>query len=326
MAAPTLSVALCTYNGERFVAEQVHSILAQTLPPRELVVSDDGSSDSTLAVVRATVKEWGGSIELLVIENPAPLGVIRNFEQAILACSSDLVALSDQDDVWMPDRLARIVPLFQERPALLLVHSDAQLIDAAGDPLGATLLDALEVTPEMKDDVRAGRAFEVLMRRNIVTGATTVIRRSLAERAAPFPPSWIHDEWLAVVAAATGEIDLLPEQLIGYRQHGGNQIGARRLTLREKFGRLVEPGGNRNRRLLARAGALADKLDDLGAADARRDAARANLAHELARSGYSVHRAARIAPVARELRTGRYTAYGRGITDAVRDLLQPTAD
>jgi glycosyltransferase involved in cell wall biosynthesis len=109
-ARPSISVALCTHNGERFITEQVRSILAQSYPPAELVLSDDASSDRTVAVATAIVEEHNrdhGDVRLVVMENRPALGVAANFAQAIAACTGDLVALSDQDDRWAPERLER---------------------------------------------------------------------------------------------------------------------------------------------------------------------------------------------------------------------------
>ena len=130
----TVSVALCTYNGARFVAEQLRSILAQSSPADQIVISDDGSTDGTLEVVRAELAAAGSALpEVIILENPAPLGVTRNFEQAILACTGDLIVLCDQDDTWVPDRLARAEREFAARPDLLLLYSDASLVDEGGE-------------------------------------------------------------------------------------------------------------------------------------------------------------------------------------------------
>jgi glycosyltransferase involved in cell wall biosynthesis len=328
--ANPVSVALCTHNGERFIGEQLASILDQTHPPAEIVLSDDASGDETVARARAVVARFRAerpesTVRLRVLENPVALGVARNFEQAILACANELIALSDQDDIWLPSRLERAVAVFDLRPDLLLLHSDAFLVDESGGRLDATLLQALEVSDSVQGAIHGGAAFEQLMKRNLVTGATTMIRRRLLDWAIPFPAEWVHDEWLAIVAAAVGELEVLPDPLISYRQHASNQIGARRLSVLGKFRRLMEPGTGRNRRLLDRATVLANRLPSLGEAvsEARRDAARHKVVHERMRQGLAANRMLRILPVLRELGTGRYSEFGRGAVDAARDLLQP---
>jgi hypothetical protein len=325
--AGSVSVALCTHNGEKFIGAQLDSIFAQTVAPVELVVSDDASTDSTLDIVverHGAHVAAGGSVALRILRNAEPLGVTGNFEQAILACSSEFIALSDQDDVWRSDRLERSLESFERSAEVLLVHSDARLVDAAGAVVHPSLLDALEVSAEARRAIVAGGAFDLLMRRNLMTGATMCVRRSLAQLAAPFAPGWVHDEWLAIIASVVGRIDLVQEPLIDYRQHGGNEIGAADLSLRVKLGRLVEPGVDRNRRLLQRARSLAERLPLIRAVGpACVDAAARKLQHEEVRSVLPVSRLRRIGPVMREWRTGRYSEFGGGLNDVARDLIQP---
>ena len=329
MSVPlTVSVALCTHNGARYVAEQVASILGQTLAPVEIVLSDDASTDGTVEVVRRVVERSTASgapaPRLRVIENPTALGVARNFAQAMAATSGDLVALSDQDDVWHPARLERLVAAFEREPGLALVHSDARLVDGAGADVGVGLLESLEVTPWERAEIHDGRAFDVFLRRNLVTGATAVASSGLVDAALPVPPGWIHDEWLAIVGAAIGRVDLLEEQLTDYRQHGGNQIGARKPTLRDKISRLREPRAERNANLLERARSLVSRLEELGSAvpPADLELARAKLAHEEFRSRLPASRPRRLVPVLRE-GARRYARFSRGGADRLRDLLQP---
>ncbi|MCW4385015.1 glycosyltransferase family 2 protein [Salinibacterium sp. SYSU T00001] len=320
----TVSVALATYNGERFVAEQVTSILTQSRPPTELVVADDGSTDATLDVIRDVHGRLGASVALRVLEAEGRLGVTANFERALRACTGELIALSDQDDVWHPDRLAAAVPSFEVRPELLLQHSDARLVDGEGSPIGAGLLDALWVSPGERREIAEGRAFEANLRRNLVTGATVLLRRSLLEHALPIPDSWVHDEWLAIVAASTGQVELLDAALIDYRQHGGNQIGATKPTLRYRIGRMLEPRGDRYERLARRAQALAERLETLPVSPERRGAARDRARFDRVRAGLSRHRVARLGPVLREYRAGSYRRLSsQGTLDVARDLLQP---
>ncbi len=316
-----ISVALCTRDGAAYIGDQLRSILAQTVRPAEIVVSDDASSDDTVAQVERIMAEEGGDIVLRVMRNDPPLGVTANFERAILACRSGFVALCDQDDIWTPTRLGDALTVLEARPGISLVHSDAALIDGSGGALGSTLFEALGVGEAEVAAIHAGRALELLLRRNIVTGATLLMRRELAETAAPFPPAWLHDEWLAIVAAARGGVDVVDAPLISYRQHGANQVGAVRLSLLGKLRRMAQPGSERSARLLERATQLALRAPDLDPQLAA--AAVDKLAHERMRSALPALRVARVAPVLRELRTGRYGRFGRGPADAVRDLVQP---
>lgn len=317
-----LSVALGTHNGSRFIREQVESILAQTLSPTEIVLSDDASSDDTVSVVREMLRAHP-QVTLTVFENRPALGVVKNFEQAALAASGDLVALCDQDDSWHPTKLESIVRVFEERPEVGLVHTDARLVDGDGVPLGTSLLQSLEARGSELREIHEGRGFDTLLRRNLVTGATTVVRASLVRAAAPFPSEWVHDEWLAVIAGALGATEVLENELIDYRQHGGNQIGARKLTLREKFAKFREPRVARNAHLLRRATVLAERVSTLDVDPDRVRRAHAKLAFERYRSSLPAAHALRAFPIARRALAGDYARFTLGLPDVVRDLLQP---
>lgn len=321
---PTVSVALCTRNGARFIVEQLRSILDQTELPSEIVVSDDDSTDATLDLVRSTLAAHDGHpIELTVLRNSPPLGVTANFEQASLACSGELIALCDQDDVWLPERLRAAVDAFVADDALTLLFSDATLIDESGEALPNTVFESIRFTRSERREVQRGEAFRTLIRRNVVTGATAVFRAELLRRAVPFPASWVHDEWLAIIAAAIGRVAFLPIPLIRYRQHSRNEIGARKPTLRDKIARITEPRVQRNARLAARADALVVRAERGDLPKSATAAIGAKASHEHSRLAYPVARYRRLLPVARAAVSGRYARFGRARYDILRDLLQP---
>lgn len=329
-----VSAVMCTYNGARFVAEQVESMLVQTVPIDELVVGDDASTDGTLRIVEETLARHdasgGRAVELVVLPrdpatHPRPYGVAGNFARALAAATGEVVVLSDQDDRWAPDRIERTVAAFAAHRDVDLVHADARLVDADGEPLGVTLFEALGASDAELAQIDAGRGYEVMLRRNLVTGATAAVRRGLVERALPVPDGWIHDEWLAIVAAATARTLVLRESVVDYRQHGANQIGARKLDWSTRWARLREPRTERNDRLVRRAASLVPRLEALGAlvAPERLEAARQKLEHERVRAALPAAYPRRIRPVLREWRTGRYTSCGLGAQDVLRDLVQP---
>lgn len=326
MTSPVLrvSVAMCTYNGARYVGEQLGSILDQTNRPNEIVIADDGSTDGTLGVVREIWTErQPGDVSLNILAQGARLGVTANFQRAIDATRGDLVALSDQDDVWHPERLSLASAAFRADESLLLQNSDARLVDASGRPLGMTLLDALRVSAVEHDEIDRGQAFHAYIRRNLVTGATVMFRRSLMAAAAPFPSEWVHDEWLAIIAAATGRVMLSDVALIDYRQHGSNAIGVASPTLGYRIGRMLEPRADRYARLSARATVLVAKLQILGVDASIVDLAVEKERFEAVRASLPAFRPARVAAVLRELRAGSYSRLSsQGIADVVRDLVQ----
>jgi glycosyltransferase involved in cell wall biosynthesis len=325
-----ISVALCTHNGAAFIETQLRSIFEQTLPPRNIIVSDDASSDRTVEIVRTVAAEYFAKshpTSVMVLENTAPLGTVANFEKAVSATTGDFIALCDQDDVWSEAKLETLIGLFRDDELLSLVHSNARLVDADGNSLGITLFEALAISQALVKLELEGGGFPLLMRRNTVTGATVLFRRSILDVALPFPNDWVHDEWLAVIAAAVGKISVCDTALIDYRQHEKNQIGATMLTLKGRLAKLRRPRVERNRRLLVRSQALANRLDQLGElVDAEKVImAKQKVQHERQRSSLPKKRLARIIPIIREARTGRYRRMGSGANDILRDLVQPSS-
>lgn len=174
------------------------------------------------------------------------------------------------------------------------------------------------------DPIATGRAFEAYIRRNLATGATMMFRRDLLEHALSFPPEWVHDEWLAIVAAAVGEAQMLDAALIDYRQHGSNQIGAKKPTLRYRVGRMLQPRGDRYLRLAARAHALSARIDTLPSSPAVRQLAHDRARFDDVRSTLPGSRIARLGSVLWEWKAGSYSRLSsQGGLDVVRDLLQP---
>lgn len=322
---PIVSVAMATHRGERYIGEQLASILGQSRAVDEIVISDDASPDATIAIAEEIVATASTPPRLTVLRNERPLRPARNFEQAIDATIGDFVFLSDQDDRWDPERVARVVARFEAEPTLLLVHGDARRIDAAGEVLARGLFASLRVTRGERRALRAGRAFDVYLRRNLVTGATVAFRRRLLDLAMPLPEGWMHDEWLGIIAAAHDGVGVVEEPMVDYRQHDANEIGAADLTVSVRLGRLTSSRAERNARLLRRAGALRERLLALGGdlPRTRIHDADEKLEHERVRSGYPARRMRRVVPVLREFATGRYSRYGRARFDVLRDVLQP---
>lgn len=331
--SPRISVALGSHNGEQFIGEQIASILVQTRPVDEIVLSDDASSDRTIEIVEEAVSAHrdahGTAPELVVLRNDPPLRVTKNFEQALLATTGDLVALCDQDDVWHPRRIERLSAPFED-DAVLLVFSNARQVDAAGEPLGHNLFEAAAISKSERALVHEGFAFKQFLRRNLATGATVLLRRVLVDVAAPFPAAWLHDEWLAVIAAAFDGVCVVDEPLTDYRQHGANQIGMRKLDLPRMLSMFAQPRTERDRRLHRRAQALAERIGSIDGPGGRgavpgefQAMAQEKYLFEQARQAYPEARVLRLAPVLRQLRLGRYARYGTGLKDAVRNLIQP---
>lgn len=328
-ATSSISVALCTYNGGQFIQEQIESICQQSLQPTEIVLSDDASGDNCVELAQAVIasqalKQSNPPPTLRILRNSQPLKVVKNFEQAVSVCSGDWIALCDQDDIWHADRLARVAKEFSKQPGTLLLHSNAKLIDSTGGDLSQSLFDALEVQNFELDWIHEGRALDAFLRRNLVTGATTIFHRSLLPCALPFPPEWIHDEWLAIVAACLGGVNVIEDKLIDYRQHAKNQIGAKRETLRSKIQKAFS---TRDRTLSLRAikiEVLLARLEQLEKPMPATTIAKlhAKLVHQRFRANLPKHRLSRLIPILSEVLTGRYNRFGRGLHCVARDLLE----
>jgi hypothetical protein len=184
------------------------------------------------------------------------------------------------------------------------------------------LFESLLLAAREREAIAQGHAFTAYIRRNLATGATVMFRRSVLEAARPFPGGWVHDEWLAIIAATQGRVSLIDEQLIDYRQHGGNQIGASNPTLRYRLGRLFAARGDRLTQLAERSRILSDRLDTLGVAGEWRQLGDRKARFEARRARYGRVRIARIPRIVAQL--GSYPALSsQGIVDSVRDTIQP---
>lgn len=221
---PTISVVLATYNSSRYLRQQLESILDQTMPPDELVVCDDRSTDNTLEIL----KEYADRIKLNLNVNPESLGPVRNFAKGISLASSDLIALSDHDDVWLPHKLETSVNKLLELEAgeqadtPVMVFTDLKLVDEGLSLIAESFRAYSGAKPHKNSLAR-------LLLRNTVTGCTILMNRALAELALPVGEhALMHDHWLALVAAAFGKMAFIEEATVLYRQHGGNVLGAHR--------------------------------------------------------------------------------------------------
>ena len=316
-----VSVVVCTYNGEKYLREQLRSILDQTRPADEIVVSDDGSTDSTLEIIAELSSGAGrtGTPLWNVQKRKRPMGVSGNFASALAKAQGEFIALADQDDVWEPDRLEKSLVLF--RDGVLLTHSDATLIDAAGEATG-TLMSALRLTRSERESLSTGNALDVLLRRNVVTGATVMIRSGLLQQALPIPNGWIHDEWIALVAAAQGGVVFSADSLVRYRQHGSNEIGATKTDYDEAKRRLQEKRTDFFRKKLLRnegiATMVAKKPQWLGSVHSA--ALSAKVEFDQWRSQLPTVRIWRILPVIRRWAKGDYGRFARGFIDVFRDV------
>jgi len=236
-----ISVAMCTYNGAKFVTKQLESIQNQTLLPDELVVCDDGSTDNTLLLIQQFAQQ--APFPVRIFKNEQQLGVTKNFEKALTTCQGDLLFLADQDDCWLPEKVAHLSQVLRDNPTTNVVFSDAVLVDEYSQPLPQRFWEVVRFGPTQQRQWAQGKSIEVLLVGNRVAGCTMAVRRSFVEAILPFPtdiPEFLHDTWMAFVSSVVNQIRFVPKTLIQYRQHGSQQVGTKpkdlpSVTLKNRF-------------------------------------------------------------------------------------------
>jgi glycosyltransferase involved in cell wall biosynthesis len=213
---------MCTFNGGRYLQEQLESIGSQSCLPCELVVCDDRSTDESIAILRRF--QSAAPFAVKVVQNAMRMGSTRNFDQAIGMASGEFIALCDQDDRWMPVKLERLAKTLTENTFLGGVFSDADLIDGDGRPTGLQLFARHKFTHAKQQDFVCSPT-STLLKHDVVTGATLMFRASIRRYCSPIPATWVHDGWLAWMIALHSRLALIPEPLIQYRIHAGQQLG-----------------------------------------------------------------------------------------------------
>lgn len=219
----SISIVLCTYNGAKYLDAQLRSLSAQE-GVVEIIAIDDGSTDETIAILR---QHAARDDRFRVRRNRSRFGVARNFERAIHFARAPWIALADQDDVWLPDKLARMRAQWDGK-ACLLHHASLKF-------RGAVPTEIPPVAGEQRKF--SGRDLRGLLYRNTVVGHATLIRAEVARRITPFPKNVAHDWWLGLGAALHGSIQYIDEYLVCYRIHETNAYhrrGSRRLRLRQE--------------------------------------------------------------------------------------------
>jgi cellulose synthase/poly-beta-1,6-N-acetylglucosamine synthase-like glycosyltransferase len=317
-----VSVALCTYNGAAYLPQQLRSIREQTRLPDELVICDDRSSDRTPEIVERFAADTPFRVQIHA--NCERLGSTRNFESAMEKCTGDLILLSDQDDCWSPPKVERMLALFVADPSLDMAFTDAEIVDDQFHKTGRRLWDSAGFTASEHRAAGSGRLFDVLLRHNVVTGATMAVRRSSLGNVLPIDPAWVHDGWIALILSATGKVALVDEPLIQYREHTQQQIGVGSAGLQDDVAASLRLQPESYGAVAARYRSAAEHLHRLVGQRARdtTDAERMLLAaalHYERRSRITTRRGFWPLRGAAELLSGRYHRYSRGWLSAARD-------
>jgi len=209
---PAVSVAMCTYNGATYIGQQLESIFTQSYPNiAEIVCVDDGSTDNTIAVLEQYQKQ---DSRIRIVQNTSNLGYIKNFEKALTLATSPFIALADQDDIWYPKKVEKLMTTIGNR---LMVYSDTEYIDEGNRKLGKKISDFRKL----------GECYSCLNLAlfNGISGHTMIVRKELVQQAIPFSLDVPHDYWMAFFAGKYGSIAFVDEALVGYRQHTNNALG-----------------------------------------------------------------------------------------------------
>lgn len=202
---PLVSIALCTYNGEKHLVEQLDSLVNQTYNNLEIIVVDDCSEDSTLNILKQYKAEYPF---FKVYQNRQNLGYIKNFEKAISLCNGDFIALSDQDDIWDSQKIALLTKSINHN---ILIYHDSEFIDEKEQSLGMSMSDIL--------NMYHGNSYKPFLFFNCISGHAIFFKRELINYCLPFPKEIFHDRWMAFVATNIGSIGYISKKLVHYRQH-----------------------------------------------------------------------------------------------------------
>ena len=214
---------MVTFNGETYLRDQIESILIQSPPPDELVIGDDGSVDGTVALIRELTRHSPIPITMIGGDH---VGLRLNVQRTIEACTGDVIALADQDDVWLPGKLAAIHEAFLA-DEVTLWFSDAELTYETGQMMGERLWQRVNLTPDgLSADVGAQDTLRRLLVGQTVAGATMAFRATLRNLVLPLPPElegeeplYLHDGWITVLAWLLGRHVADPRTRILYRRH-----------------------------------------------------------------------------------------------------------
>jgi len=212
-SAPLVSIVLATYNGARFLREQVDSLLVQTYQPIEIIAVDDCSSDETVSILN----EYASKNANFKIEtNRQNLGPTKTIERGILLSKGKFITLCDQDDIWDANKIK--YTLNEMKDGVTLSYCDSLFIDEAGKSLNRKISDLKHL--------RSYNSAMPFLIGNCVAGHAAIFEKEFVMKVIPFPEHIIHDWWLAYVATLHGQLAYVDQPLVQYRQHGNNVIGA----------------------------------------------------------------------------------------------------
>ncbi len=228
-----ISIVLAAFNGEKFIAQQLESIIHNSRPPDEIILIDDHSSDATITIAQKIISS-SPAIKLHVHRNPINLGATRSFMIGAGICSGDIIFFSDQDDVWRKEKVEKMLTPFEVDRSICMVYSDGAITDARLRPTGRTIFST-----RRRRDLHLGndRAKDSLARDPDIKGCTMAVRSELIRKViagqGPDPfDHWGHDHWIALFAFGLCKVGVVNECLIDHRLHGNNTSAGMRFDPR----------------------------------------------------------------------------------------------
>lgn len=317
------SAVLCSYNGGRFLREQLQSIANQSRLPDQIVFVDDHSSDDSWQQLRLAAESFSTrGINVQLHRNAQTLGVTANFQRAIGLASGDVICLSDQDDRWKHNRLLETMAAFEADPDLLCFNANADVIDASGKRVGRTLFEELHVTDTELESLRKGDMSRILPERNLSTGATMAFRSSIRNVILPFPQHFVHDDWISGIAWLVGRTTTTLKPLIDYRIHSGNSVGLHNLP-QSVAAEGEHPRLTHLRWQLRRIGPMLQRLEVCDALHHGHAQQLSSLQKHLTlrEAVLAGNRGYNLLTVLRELGSGRYHRFSRGMKSALSDVV-----
>lgn len=219
-----ISVALCTYNGEQFLKEQLDSILNQTQKVDEIVICDDGSTDATINILENYSANYPNIFH--IYRNEVNLKSVKNFEKAITLCTGDLIFLSDQDDIWVDIKVEKYNAYFDANPNIEVLASNGYCIDE-----NSKVHDKYSIwdVPQFLRDANVTFDYYQIITQisNIASGSTMAFKKEIVSKVVPFPvfKDFHHDEWIALISSKSKSFEFLNEKFYYYRIHNNQQVG-----------------------------------------------------------------------------------------------------
>lgn len=230
-----ISIIVATYNGEKYIEEQINSLLSQTVLPHEIIISDNNSSDKTRILCENLLNEQKKVDYKILIEKEK--GVLANFQNGLRNTTGDYIFFCDQDDIWYPNKIAVFMDKFNKYPSCNCVFSDCNLSNDENISMIDTIFPKNNFLRIKEGLLDKKYFFKLELYRNIITGMSLAITKQLKEKILPFSINVLHDYWTGINSVFCGDIYYIDEFTSYYRQHADNVVGVNK---KKNLKRIVE--------------------------------------------------------------------------------------